>query len=300
MTTIADAHDHGLIHDLSHMSVLSRQAIGRRRTLRLLLSAGGAAMVSACGGSDASGSVETTSSTTTTTNTTTTSTTGTTSKSSESCVADPTETNGPYPADGSNSVNGSVVNALDDNGIVRADIRSSFGTASGTAAGIYMQLTITVVNVNSGCAPLAGYAVYLWHCTRDGQYSLYDIPGENYLRGVGVTDANGQVTFTSIFPGCYAGRYPHIHFEVYPSLARATTYANRVLTSQLAMPTAACTAIYATSGYASSRSNFSSTTTVNDNVFGDNTAEQIAAMTPAMTGDITNGFTGSVTVGLAI
>lgn len=138
MTTIADAHDHGLIHDLSHMSVLSRQAIGRRRTLRLLLSAGGAAMVSACGGSDASGSVETTSSTTTTTNTTTTSTTGTTSTSSESCIADPTETNGPYPADGSNSVNGSVVNALDDNGIVRADIRSSFGTASGTAAGIYM------------------------------------------------------------------------------------------------------------------------------------------------------------------
>ena len=126
------------------------------------------------------------------------------------------------------------------------------------------------------------------------------MPGENYLRGVGVTDANGQVTFTSIFPGCYDGRYPHIHFEVYPSLARATSYSNRLLCSQFAMPSAACDIVYATSGYESSKSNFAKISTSSDNVFGDNTSAQVTAMTPVMTGDTTNGFTGTVTVGLAI
>ena len=52
------------------------------------------------------------------------------------CNTVPTETQGPYPADGSNSVSGSVVNALSLSGIARSDIRSSVGSASGTAAGV--------------------------------------------------------------------------------------------------------------------------------------------------------------------
>jgi protocatechuate 3,4-dioxygenase beta subunit len=299
-----DAHDHGLEHDLAQIRAQARQAVGRRRTLQLLFAAGGGAIISACGGGSSAGTDTTTSSSTSSTSSTSSSSTSSTSSSTGgttgSCIADPTETNGPYPADGSNSANGSVVNVLDDTGIVRTDIRSSFGSSSGTASGVYMQLTITVVNVNGSCAPLAGYAVYIWHCTVDGLYSLYTVPGENYLRGVGVTDANGQVTFTSIFPGCYDGRFPHIHFEVYPSLARATSYANRVLTSQFAMPSAACSTVYATSAYASSRTNFANVSTSSDNVFGDNTSAQVTAMTPVMTGDITNGYTGTVTVGLAI
>lgn len=295
------AHDLGLSHDLQ---TLAHQQIGRRRTLSFLFSAGTAALVGACGGgsSGTSSASSTSSSSTSTTSSTSSSSTSSssTSSSSTTCIADPTETNGPYPADGSNSRNGTVVNVLDDSGIVRTDIRSSFGTSTTTATGVYTTLTVTVVNVNNSCAPLAGYAVYIWHCTVAGQYSLYDLPAENYLRGVGVTDANGQVTFTTIFPGCYSGRYPHIHFEVYPSLALATSYTNRVLTSQFALPSAACTTVYATTAYASSRSNFGSITTANDNVFGDNTTAQIAAMTPTMTGDITNGFTGTVTVGIAI
>jgi protocatechuate 3,4-dioxygenase beta subunit len=284
-------HDLGLIHDLEHVA---RTEFARRQTLRLLLSGVSVALVAACGGSDS------TESDAATTTTTTTPTPPPTPTASDSCIADPTETNGPYPADGSNSTSGSVVNALIQSGIARTDIRASFGAYNGTADGIYTQLTITLVNVNGSCAPLAGYAIYIWHCTRAGQYSLYDIPAQNYLRGVGVTDANGQVTFTTIFPGCYSGRYPHIHFEVYPSLASATTYANRVLVSQFAMPSATCTTVYATSAYASSNTNFASTTTANDNVFGDNTSAQITAMTPAMTGDIANGFAGTVTVGIAI
>lgn len=162
-------------------------------------------------------------------------------------------------------------------------------------------LTLGLVNTNNLCAPLTGYVVYLWHCTRDGAYSLYSsgIQDENYLRGVQVADSNGQVTFQTIFPGCYSGRYPHIHFEVYPSLALATLYTNKVLTSQIALPRDVCSTVYSgATGYSSSVSNLASVTTSNDNVFGDNTAAQIAAMTPSMSGSIAAGYTGSIVIGV--
>ncbi|MET0363098.1 MAG: intradiol ring-cleavage dioxygenase [Sphingobium sp.] len=296
----ADHHEEGLIHDLER---LTTQRLGRRQSMRWLASAGTFALLG-CGGSESGTSTASTSSTTSSTTsgstTTTTSGTTTTTTSSGTCIADPTETNGPYPADGSNSRNGTVVNVLTASGIVRKDIRTSFGSSTATATGIYMTLTITLVDVNNSCAPLAGYAVYIWHCTATGQYSLYDLPGENYLRGVAETDANGQITFTSIFPGCYAGRYPHIHFEVYRSLNTATAYANRLLVSQFAMPSAQCSTVYSGSSlYGSSSSNFAATSTSSDNVFGDNSSAQIAQQTISMTGDLTNGYAGTVTVGLA-
>ena len=76
-------------------------------------------------------------------------------------------------------------------------------------------------------------------CDAAGQYSLYSdaVADENYLRGVQESDSDGRVSFTSIFPGCYAGRWPHVHFEVYPSLARATGAQNKMRTSQLAKVT---------------------------------------------------------------
>jgi protocatechuate 3,4-dioxygenase beta subunit len=218
-----------------------------------------------------------------------------------SCIADPTETNGPYPADGSNTVGGVVSNVLTQSGVVRSDIRSSFGTSTTPAAGVPLTLTLTVVNSNTSCSLLSGYAVYIWHCTRDGNYSLYSsgLEDENYLRGVQVTDANGQVTFTTIFPGCYSGRYPHIHFEVYSSLAMATLYTNRVLVSQMAMPRDICSTVYSgATGYSASVSNLSSITTSNDNVFGDNTAAQIAQQTPSLSGSVSAGYTGSILIGV--
>jgi hypothetical protein len=62
-----------------------------------------------------------------------------------------------------------------------------------------------------------------------------------------------------------------LNFEVYRSLATATSYANRLLVSHFAMPAAACTAVYATSGYPNSAQRFTQTSTSGDNVFGDNT-----------------------------
>ena len=174
------------------------------------------------------------------------------------CSVVPTETEGPYPGDGSTTSNGGIANALMLSGIVRSDIRSSVDSASGTAAGVPMTLKVKLVNVNDACAPLEGWAVYVWHCTADGLYSMYSssVVDENFLRGVQATDAEGVATFTTVVPGCYSGRMPHIHFEVYRSLNTATSADNQLKTSQMALPVSVCQAVYADTGtYANSASN---------------------------------------------
>lgn len=287
-----DDRDRGLLFDL--------QTMRRRQLLGLMAAGGGALMLQGCGGSGKSGTSATTAATTTTT-TTGTGTTGTgTTTGSASCVTTPVETNGPYPADGSNMANGVLSNILTTSGVLRSDIRSSFAGLSGTAAGVPLTLTVNLVNVNGACAALADYAIYVWHADALGRYSIYDLPQENYLRGIQTTNANGHATFTTVFPGCYAGRYPHIHFEVFRSLSAATAYANRSLVSQFALPAAACQAVYANGVYGQSAQRLAQTSLASDNIFADNTAAQVASMTIALTGDASAGYTGSVTVGLAV
>ena len=105
-------------------------------------------------------------------------------------------------------------------------------------------------------------------------------------------DANRKVTFSSIFPGCYSGRWPHIHFEVYPSLSAATNVANKIATSQIALPKATCDLVYATTGYESSVTNLSQVSLAADNVFSDGSALELATIT----GDVSSGFTAALTV----
>jgi protocatechuate 3,4-dioxygenase beta subunit len=178
----------------------------------------------------------------------------------------PEETSGPYPGDGSNGAN-----VLTQSGIVRRDITSSFGSSTTKAEGVPLGITMTINDFANNKSPLAGAAVYLWHCDREGRYSLYsqDISNENYLRGVQETDDGGQVKFDTIFPACYSGRWPHIHFEVYPSLAKATNSANKIATSQMAMPEVTAKAVYATSGYEQSVRILSQVSLDSDNVFSD-------------------------------
>lgn len=293
-------HDEGLADDLQQ---IERIRVGRRNMLGWMASAGGAALITACGGSGESGSnsTVTVSGTTssTTTSTTTTTSTPTPSASSSTCTVYATETNGPYPADGTNTSSGSTSNVLTVSGVVRSDIRSSFVGSTTVATGVPVTFTITVVDANNSCAPLANYAIYIWHCDQVGRYSLYDLPAESYLRGLQVTDANGKVTFTTIFPGCYAGRYPHIHFELFTSLANATRGTFARLISQFALPADACSTVYASTGYTTSATNFRSVSIANDNVFGDNTSAQITAMTMAMSGSISAGYTATATVAIA-
>jgi protocatechuate 3,4-dioxygenase beta subunit len=158
------------------------------------------------------------------------------------------ETAGPYPGDGSNGPN-----VLSESGIVRRDIRSSFGGATGIAAGVPMTLELVITDLANN-RPFAGTAVYVWHCDREGRYSLYSdgVTDQNYLRGVQIAGATGRVSFTSIFPACYTGRWPHVHFEVYPDQASITDSTKAIATSQVALPEDASRTVYAQSGYESS------------------------------------------------
>jgi protocatechuate 3,4-dioxygenase beta subunit len=232
---------------------------------------------------------------TTTAATTAASTTSATAAAATTAVEEiPRETAGPYPADGSRASNGPL-NALTLSGIVRRDIRTSLGTGN-VAQGIPATIELTLVDVTSGYAPLAGYAVYLWHCDRDGKYSLYSngVTSEDYLRGVQQADKDGTITFSSIFPACYSGRWPHVHFEVYPSLEKATSASNAINTSQLALPEDVCKVVYATAGYEQSARNLSRVTLDSDNVFGDGHEWQVATVT----GDTTGGYVVRLVVGV--
>lgn len=277
-----DDHDGGLAVDLPNL-------LARRKALTLLAGAAVVGLVG-CGGDDDSDSAS--GSTSSTGGSTTTSGSSTTASGDSTCEEIPEETAGPYPADGSNGPD-----VLSESGVVRSDITSSFGSASGVAEGVATTVTLTVVDATNGCEPLEGAALYLWHCDREGEYSMYGraIADENYLRGVQETGADGTVTFTSIFPACYSGRWPHMHFEVYPSLDDATSASNRLRTSQLALPQEVCENVYDNAdGYSASVDNLSQVSLSGDMVFSDEYGLQMAAVT----GSLDEGYT--VTLQLAV
>jgi len=281
---MSTTHHHGDLQ--SDLDKLLAASASRRQSLRWLF-AGAAVPLYGCGGGSGSAAATTT----TTTPATTTAGAGTTA-----CTVIPEETGGPYPADGTNSANGKLANALTLSGIVRPDIRWSVAGAAGVAMGVPLTIRLKIVSVANSCANAAGATVYLWHCDRDGNYSMYAsaISAENYLRGVQEADADGIVTFTTIFPGCYDGRMPHVHFEVYPTLAKATSAANRVKTSQFTFPLATCNEVYTATGYAASVRNLARISYASDNVFADGTALQMASMS----GDMVNGYVATLTVGV--
>lgn len=180
---------------------------------------------------------------------------------------------------------------------MRSDIRTSIGSASGVAAGVPLSTTLTVVDTANGCEPLAGAAIYFWHCNIDGAHSMYSqgFTDENYLRGVQETDANGQVTFLSIFPAAYSGRGPHIHFEVYESLTGGTSGGNVLVTSQLALPEDVRDVVFASAGCESSVQNMAQTSLSTDNVFSD---DEGVHQIPTISGDVTSGYAAALTVGV--
>ncbi len=273
-----DEHDLGLRHDLPRLAATGLAAVrraatttvlGRRRLLGLLAGAG-VLTVAGCATAATSGAA----------------TSG--AATSGTLTEIPEETAGPYPGDGTNGPN-----VLTESGVVRSDIRSSFGALSGTADGVPLTITLTVLDAATGAA-LPGATVYLWHCDRDGAYSLYDVADQNYLRGVQEADASGRVTFVSVFPAAYSGRWPHAHIEVYGDLASATSGDNAAVTSQLALPQDACESVYATSGY--ERSDLARTSLDSDMVFRDGYASQLATVT----GDVASGMAATLTIGVDV
>ena len=230
---------------------MTTKRIGRREALGAI-SAAGAAIAFACGDS---GSTPTSPTTTTTT------TTG-----SSACAVTPTETVGPFPS-------------LTD--LFRSDIREG-------KSGAQLTLTIKVVNTNSGCTAVPDANVEIWHVDAAGNYSQYGTQqAQTFLRGIQTTNGNGEVTFTTIYPGWYQGRATHIHVEV-------TMGGRSVKVTQIAFPEAINNAVYATGAYASRGSNPLSN--ASDGIFADSLSSELT--TP--TGDATNGYVASFQVGVAV
>ena len=197
------------------------------------------------------------------------------------CTLTATETDGPYP----------LYAILTNSILTRSDITEG-------KTGVPLTLTITLQDLSNGCTPISGAGIYIWHCDKDGVYSGYATStnagstSTTFLRGVQVTDSNGQVTFTTIYPGWYAGRITHIHAQVYlnDSLVQGTA----VATTQLAFPVDITTAVYDSSLYTKGQ-NTSVTSFAADNVFSDGTSTEMLTLS----GDTTNGYAATMTISIA-
>lgn len=198
-----------------------------------------------------------------------------------SCIAAPTETEGPFPTHTPTSY-------------VRNDIRDG-------RTGVLMTMNITIKNINNSCAALAGAIVDVWHCDKDGNYSEYggsgmqatDYTAVHFLRGRQVSDANGLVSFTTIFPGWYTGRATHIHVHIYNAAGTSLKI------TQIAFPEGASSAVATVNastanGYTKGMSGY--TYNASDNVFSDDTA---GAEIGAVAGSISAGYILTQTINVA-
>ncbi|MFV0564813.1 MAG: intradiol ring-cleavage dioxygenase [Flavobacteriaceae bacterium] len=183
------------------------------------------------------------------------------------CTVSPSETEGPYPI-------------ISPSSYIRANI-------VGDRTGVAMTLTITVQDKSNGCTALEDVLVDVWHCDKDGNYSQYgSYTSSNFLRGRQTTDSNGQVSFTSIFPGWYSGRAPHIHLEV------LSANGNSLLVTQLAFPTSLYNTVYASSGYNGSPD----TSNSQDGIFSNSLDEN---MIDSSSGSVSAGYTILKTITVA-
>ena len=232
---------------------MSNRKVGRREALGVM-GAAGAALAFGCGGSPTSPDTSTSTSTTTTGST------------NAACAVTPTETAGPYPS-------------LTD--IFRSDIRDG-------KTGTLLALTVKVVNVTAACAAVANANVEVWHCDSAGNYSEYGTQtAQTYLRGIQTTNSNGEVTFTTIYPGWYQGRATHIHLEVtINGVSRKVT--------QIAFPESVNNTVYRSGVYASRGSN--PTSNLSDGIFADSLSAEL--VTPS--GDAVNGYSASCQVGVSL
>ena len=265
----------------------------RRQLLTLLGGAGGLGLLALAGcgsGGDSASAGGGTASTTLGTTGTTAGTTATTAGTATVTSAVPEETGGPYPGDGSNGPD-----YLGMNGAVRSDIRTSLGSST-AISGVPLTIKLTVLDLKNSAKPLTNAGIYLWHCNQAGQYSMYSqgATNETYCRGIQPTDSNGTATFTSVWPGAYSGRWPHIHFQVYPSVSNATSASGKLKTSQIALPEEACDVVYTTDGYSASIRNMAQTSLSSDMVFRDGWSQELATAT----GSTSNGYTATLVIGV--
>ena len=197
-----------------------------------------------------------------------------------SCTLTAKETEGPYP----------LLAILGNSSMVRSNITEG-------KTGVPLTVTLTLQDASNGCAAVQGAAIYIWHCDKDGLYSGYDIQnnrgqtGLTYTRGIQVTDSNGQVRFTTIYPGWYEGRITHIHAQVY---LNNNLQVSATATTQLAFPQEVTKAVYSTALYTHGQ-NTSVSSFAQDNVFSDGTGTELVTIT----GNTDTGYEASLTIVIA-
>lgn len=174
------------------------------------------------------------------------------------CSLIPSETEGPFPLD-----------LTANSTFFRQDVRED-------RTGVLLHLKLKIIGTDN-CLPMQNVRVNIWHCDKDGIYSGYNNaqnPGSTtttYLRGYQMTDVNGEVEFTTIFPGWYSGRVCHIHFQVYVSSIYKAV-------SQLTFPVADKNALYAANSALYTKG--SDPQAINtDNIFSDGYSLQLATLT---------------------
>ena len=256
------------------MSPIDQKLLSRRKALGLLGFAGAAFGVGCA--SPTTPSLTTSTSTDASSSVTGSGSTSGSTATAAGCVTTPEETAGPYP---------DRLGMINNAAFFRQDITEG-------RSGLPVTLTMTVVNTKTGCAPVANANVEIWQCDATGNYSEYAQPsfngtGQTFLRGLQTTDANGQVTFKTIYPGWYAGRATHIHVQV---VMNGLT----VKTTQIAFPEDVSAAVYRTGVYAAHGQN--STTNARDNVFADGVQDEMATVS----GNTTSGYTASLQIGISV
>lgn len=277
---LEDLNDADFIHPLTLAAAKSKNIIhpsefSRRRALKALGAVGVLGLLGAC--SQTMGVTATTSD----------ATGGTSGSVSGQCAEIPSETKGPYPLDGS----GGSTNALPS--IYRSNIVGSDITST---SGVPLTVNLNIQDVSESCSPLVGAAVYIWHCDQYGQYSGYSSSqngnnaGKTFCRGIVVTDANGQASFTTLYPGWYTGRITHIHMAIYLNNNLSST----PKVSQFGFAQSVTQAVYATAPYSSHGQNTSVTSFAADNIFSDGTTYQIATVT----GNTSSGLIATLNVGV--
>ena len=154
----------------------------------------------------------------------------------------------------------------------------------GNRKGVALMINLTIQNTNKECAALADALVDIWQCDAAGNYSEYNnqldgnFTNEHFLRGRQTTNANGKVSFISVYPGWYPGRAPHLHLEIRNGSGKS------LLITQIAFPEAISKVVYATQGY---KGNFDTPNT-SDGIFSDSLTHNLA---DSLTGNTTDGYT---------
>ena len=182
-----------------------------------------------------------------------------------------------------------------DEKLNRSDIRTD-PTTGVVSGGVPFILQFNINGVGGGtCAPVPNAYVDIWHCDAAGSYSdisngagQANTSGKKYLRGYQVTDSNGELQFTTIYPGWYSGRAVHIHFKIRLFTGSQATYE---FTSQLFFDDALTNQVYTQSPYSARGTR--NTLNSNDGIYNGGGSQLL--LTPTQSGQ---GYAATFNIGL--